>query len=186
MAGKFNLEDYETVEQRLRRLYKKFPTARVLTDLVYHDDRRFIVKAEIYFATEDMTPVATGYAEEIVGASPVNKTSALENCETSAVGRAISNSLLILEAPEGKRPSYEEMEKVQRYEREPRKVNVVKKEYTAEEIAKAKFVLEREVPVVSFIDEARRLWEENKDILDAPVDGTTLKDALNARVAALQ
>lgn len=186
MAGKFDLESYETVEVRLRRLYENYPNARVLTDLVFHDERRFIIKAEVYLDRDDMTPVATGYAEEIVGASPVNKTSALENGETSAIGRAISNSVLCLLAPEGKRPSQQEMEKVQRYEREPRKPLKAPREWTEEEIGKAKFALEHEVEVISFVDEARRVWELYKDVLDTPVNGTTLKDALNAKVAALQ
>jgi hypothetical protein len=186
MAGKFDLEAYETVEVRLRRLYTQYPQARILTDLVFHDDRRFIIKAEVYLSIEDMTPVATGYAEEIVGASPVNRTSALENGETSAIGRAINNSVLCLLAPEGKRPSQQEMEKVERYGKEPRKPVTAPRTWTEEELTKAKFVLEHEVPIVGFVDEARRLWEDNKDILDAPVSGTTLKDALNTKVASLQ
>jgi hypothetical protein len=114
MAEKYSLEDYETVDSRLRRLYANYPEARVLTEMVYRDDRSFIVKAELYLDRNDMTPVATGYAEEIVGAGFVNKTSALENCETSAIGRSISNSPLVLGTPEGKRPSQTEMEKVER------------------------------------------------------------------------
>jgi len=186
MAGKFDLEAYETVEVRLRRLYTAHPQARVLTDLVFHDERRFIIKAEVYLTTDDMTPVATGYAEEIVGASPVNRTSALENGETSAIGRAINNSVLCLLAPEGKRPSQQEMEKVQRYDKEPRKPIKPARTYTEEELAKAKFALEHEVSIISFVDEARRVWDVYKDILEAPVNGTTLKDALNAKVLSLQ
>lgn len=186
MAGKFDLEAYETVEVRLRRLYTQYPTARVLTDLVFQDDRRFIIKAEIYLDKDDLSPVSTGYAEEIVGASPVNRSSALENGETSAIGRAINNSVLCLLAPEGKRPSREEMDKVDRYSKETRKPIKAPRTYTEEELTKAQYVLEHEVPVVAFIDEARRVWEENKDLLDAPVNGTTLKDALNAKVASFQ
>jgi len=109
--AKFDLSEYETVEQRLSRFWKAHPEGRVLTDLVFHDERRFIVKAEIYFDRDDMTPVASGYAEEIVGASPVNRTSALENGETSSIGRALANCGF---ASEGKRPSRSEMEKVER------------------------------------------------------------------------
>ena len=87
MAEKYSLEDYETVEQRLIRVYSKFASARVLTHLVHQDERRFIVRAELYLDPKDPTPFATGFAEEIVGAGFVNKTSALENCETSAIGR---------------------------------------------------------------------------------------------------
>jgi hypothetical protein len=185
MAGKFDLEAYETVEVRLRRLYTAHPQARVLTDLVFHDERRFIIKAEVYLTTDDMTPVATGYAEEIVGASPVNRTSALENGETSAIGRAINNSVLCLLAPEGKRPSQQEMEKVQRYDKEPRKPIKPARVYSSEEIAKARTLIS-EATIAQSVDEARGIWTKNEDLLDAPVDGTTLKDALHQRVATLQ
>lgn len=185
MAGKFDLENYETVELRLRRLYTKFPEARVLTDLVFHDERRFIIKAEVYLLTDDLSPAATGYAEEIVGASPVNRTSALENGETSAIGRAISNSVLCLEAPIGARPSQQEMEKVERYSKEPRKPVKELRVYTPEDITKAKLAIS-EVPIIQNIDDARRIWKDNEDVIDAPVDGTTLKDVLNQRVKALQ
>ena len=52
------------------------------------DGQRVVVKA--YIRREDGTVVATGYAEEIRGSSNVNRTSAIENCETSAWGRALA------------------------------------------------------------------------------------------------
>jgi hypothetical protein len=186
MAGKFDLENYETVELRLRRLYTKFPEARVLTDLVFHDERRFIIKAEVYLSTDDLSPVATGYAEEIVGASPVNRTSALENGETSAIGRAISNSVLCLEAPEGKRPSAQEMEKVQRYASEPRKPVASAKParvYNDLEIADITAIMET-VKIATSKDELRAIYADyaKRDLLEATVNGTTLKDVFLARV----
>jgi hypothetical protein len=189
MAGKFDLENYETVELRLRRLYTKFPEARVLTDLVFHDERRFIVKTEIYFATDDLSPVATGYAEEIVGASPVNRTSALENCETSSIGRAISNSLLCLEAPVGSRPSQQEMAKVERYASEPRKPATPPKAartYNDLEIADVTATMEL-VQASSNKDELRSIYADyaRRDLLEAPVNGTTLKDVFLLRVQEL-
>jgi hypothetical protein len=58
-------------------------------------------------------PVATGYAEEIKSDRGVNATSFVENCETSAIGRAIANCPL--QAPaSGPRPSRNEMQKVER------------------------------------------------------------------------
>lgn len=189
MAGKFDLENYETVELRLRRLYTKFPEARVLTDLVFHDERRFIIKAEIYLATDDLSPVATGYAEEIVGASPVNRTSALENGETSAIGRAISNSVLCLDAPVGSRPSQQEMEKVQRYQSEPRKPATSAKPartYNDLEIADVTATMEL-VQASSNKDELRSIYADyaRRDLLEAPVNGTTLKDVFLLRVQEL-
>jgi hypothetical protein len=68
---------------------------------------------ELYADKEDKVPVATGYAEEIKSERGVNATSFVENCETSAIGRAIANCPL--QAPaSGPRPSRNEMQKVER------------------------------------------------------------------------
>lgn len=185
MAEKYSLEDYETVEQRLVRLHTKYPNARVLTDIVYQDERRFVVRAEIYLDLDDPRPVATGHAEEIVGAGFVNKTSALENCETSAIGRCISNSILCLDAPVGKRPSQQEMAKVERYKTEPRKAPVSKtKTYTAAEITAASNLMDS-INFAPTVDDLRFIWENNTALLDVPVGETTPKDALNKRAKEL-
>ena len=114
--AQFNLEDYETVHQALVRLYKDHPASRVLTYNTTPEGvtDQFHFKAELYLDREDTRPVATGWAYEMIGVGPINKTSAMENCETSAIGRAISNSVLVLTKPNNNRPSREEMEKVQR------------------------------------------------------------------------
>jgi hypothetical protein len=188
MAERFNLEDYETVDQRLRRLYTAYPNARVLTDIVFQDDRRFVVKAELFFDREDITPVATGFAEEIVGIGFINKSYALENCETSAIGRAVANSSLVLGTPEGKRPSRQEMEKTNRYEDSPRKAPMTKKPmaqvFTADQIAKAQALLPK-IAEINDIEELRAIWTAESAILDIKVDRTTLKDTINARVKDL-
>jgi hypothetical protein len=68
---------------------------------------------ELYADKDDKVPVATGYAEEIKSDRGVNATSFVENCETSAIGRAIANCPL--QAPaSGPRPSRNEMQKVER------------------------------------------------------------------------
>lgn len=182
MAGKFDLESYETVESRLARFWEKNPNGRVLTEIVFHDERRFIVKAEIYFDRDDSTPVATGYAEEIVGASPVNRTSALENGETSAIGRALANCNF---ASQGKRPSREEMEKVQRYKEEPRKPAQPPVVWGDDAIKAATEAADK-LPTLSIMKDIRKLWTDNLAILEAPVYGSTLKDLFNARVEELQ
>lgn len=184
MAEKYSLEDYETVEARLRRLYEKYPSARLLTDLVYQDERRFICKTFLYLDPKDTTPHSTGFAEEIVGAGFVNKTSALENCETSAIGRCLSNSVLCLGAPVGKRPSQEEMQKVERYKAEPRKAAVKKLSWTDDQLKLAEAAIQT-VAALSDKEKLRELWTGSADIIDAPVNGTTLKDVINARVAEL-
>jgi hypothetical protein len=67
-----------------------------------------VVRAEVYRDVSEELAAATGYAHEVDGQGTVNRTSALENCETSAVGRALANAGY---APKGRRPSREEMAK---------------------------------------------------------------------------
>ena len=105
----FNLADYETVEVRLEKFIKDYPDFRLATELEVCDKDRYVVKAYLYKATADSVAWTTGYAEEKVTDRGVNSTSALENCETSAIGRALANAGY---AAKGKRPSQEEMKKV--------------------------------------------------------------------------
>ena len=105
----FNLADYEPVEVRLEKFIKDYPAFRISTELEVVEATRYIVKAYLYKDTNDAVAWATGYAEETVTSRGVNQTSALENCETSAIGRALANAGY---APKGKRPSREEMTKV--------------------------------------------------------------------------
>jgi hypothetical protein len=105
----FNLADYETVEVRLEKFIKDYPDSRIATELEVCDRDRYIVKAYLYKAAADTVAWTTGYAEEKVTDRGVNSTSALENCETSAIGRALANAGY---AAKGKRPSREEMSKV--------------------------------------------------------------------------
>jgi hypothetical protein len=105
----FNLADYEPVEVRLEKFIKDYPAFRIATELEVVEATRYIVKAYLYKDASDGVAWATGYAEETVTTIGVNQTSALENCETSAIGRALANAGY---APKGKRPSREEMTKV--------------------------------------------------------------------------
>ena len=105
----FNLADYETVEVRLEKFIKDYPDFRLATELEVCDKDRYVVKAYLYKVTADTVAWTTGYAEEKVTDRGVNSTSALENCETSAIGRALANAGY---ASKGKRPSREEMSKV--------------------------------------------------------------------------
>jgi len=105
----FNLDDYETVEVRLEKFIKDYPDFRVETELVSFQNDRYIVKAWLYRTFADSTPFSSGLAEETISSRGVNATSALENCETSAIGRALANAGY---ASKGKRASREEMVKV--------------------------------------------------------------------------
>jgi hypothetical protein len=105
----FNLADYETVESRLEKFWKEFPDGRISTELEVCEAHRYVVKAYLYRTYLDQVAYSTGFAEEKDSDRGVNATSALENCETSAIGRALANAGF---ATKGRRPSREEMVKV--------------------------------------------------------------------------
>ena len=105
----FNLADYEPVEVRLEKFIADHKNFRISTELEVVDANRYIVKAYLFKNSTDTVAWATGLAEETVTSRGVNQTSALENCETSAIGRALANAGY---APKGKRASREEMTKV--------------------------------------------------------------------------
>jgi hypothetical protein len=105
----FNLDDYETVEERLVKYWKDHPDGQIHTEIMESTASRFIVKASVFRTEADPRPWTTGLAEETVQGRGVNATSALENCETSAIGRALANAGY---ATKGKRASREEMGKV--------------------------------------------------------------------------
>lgn len=110
MSRGFNLADYEPVEDRLQRFWADNPNGRVHTSQVEAPEKSWIVRAEVYRKLSDEHPSATGLAQEVIGSSNVNRTSALENCETSAIGRALAN---LGYAAKGTRPSREEMAKTE-------------------------------------------------------------------------
>jgi hypothetical protein len=123
--GNFNLQDYETVEQRLHRAYKDQPLMRVITkNLTTLQDRQvltWVVQAEIWWPYPDSMAEmalksdgwylkATGLAFEIDGVGMAQKTAALETCESSAIGRALANAGY----SGNKRTTREEMAKAER------------------------------------------------------------------------
>ena len=107
----FNLQDYETVEERLLKFWKDYPDGRIETELIEATTNRFIVYAKIFRTEADSKHWTSGLAFESITERGVNSTSALENCETSAIGRALANAGY---ATRGKRASREEMSKVVR------------------------------------------------------------------------
>ena len=81
---------YKTVAKRIDEFRKEHKAnMSVITSLVESNDNIVIMKAEIL--DKEGRVIATGYAEEKRNATMINKTSALENCETSAIGRALAN-----------------------------------------------------------------------------------------------
>jgi hypothetical protein len=109
----FDLSQYQTAQERIDLFWQRYPNGRLNIELVSFTPEQVVFKAEVYLNKDDVDPVTVDYAEERLGSSPVNKTSFVENCSTSAIARAIS--LLGGEfSPKGKRPSASEMSKVNR------------------------------------------------------------------------
>lgn len=116
MSKRFDPNQYTEVKDRIKWYKEDNPDFRIETQLLSwtenHDS--VIVKAYVYKNREDQearTPHGTGIAEELRDAGFVNKTSHIENAETSAIGRALAN---IDYSGSDKRPSKEEMDKVER------------------------------------------------------------------------
>jgi hypothetical protein len=85
---KIHNNDYATVALRIGIFRRNLGTAATIkSDIVFQDDKKVIVKAEVFIANK---LVSTGLSEELRAASRINQTSALENAETSAVGRALA------------------------------------------------------------------------------------------------
>ena len=89
-TGKVNIrgKEYLTVAYRIKQFRVDHPDWQIHTDVIHMDDDRVVVRAEICDSAS--VTIATGHAEEKRSASQINQTSALENCESSAVGRALA------------------------------------------------------------------------------------------------
>lgn len=89
MMGYFNVDDYEPVAERLDRFWKQYPDdGRIETELVSHQNGHYIVRAKAFVGDRQ---VSTGLADEHTEQKGVNARNALENAESSAIGRCLAN-----------------------------------------------------------------------------------------------
>lgn len=114
---RFNPDDYIDVQERIVRFWQDHPDGQIITDLM-SDPTDFAAcryKASVWKERghlDSKRPDATGWAFELAGGSGANSTSHEENCETSAIGRALAN--LGYATSREDRPSRQEMQKVDR------------------------------------------------------------------------
>jgi hypothetical protein len=141
MMARFDISQYSTVAERVDLFWKKHPAGRIHTVLEHFSPERVVIRAEIYLDRDDLRPVTTDYAEERPETSPVNRVSMVENCATSAIGRALAD--LGGDFTGAKRPSAEEMMKVQRHDENSKKRDWV-----------------TEAEKLSDVDALRLLWAE--------------------------
>ena len=82
-------KEYVLVNERIKAFWQLYPNGRILTELISLENEMCVIKAKVFTDREDERPAATGTAYEKESSSFINKTSYIENCETSAIGRAL-------------------------------------------------------------------------------------------------
>ena len=163
--ARFNLADYETVAERTARFYKDHPNGAIITtNLTTEGDRQrkqWVVYSEVWFdKNSDLRPTGTGLAFEIDGTAGANVSSALENCESSSVGRALMNASY----GGDKRVTREEMRKVNRGAPSEAQITAI------------------DVQTAATLDELNNLWSRAVDSGDSTkliAEFTARKKALN-------
>ena len=139
--ARFDITQYSTVAERIDKFWAKYPNGRLHTELVHFSPEQVVMRGEVYLDRDDPRPVTTDYAEERIDSSPVNRVSMVENCATSVLGRCLAD--LGGDFTGAKRPSAEEMQKVQRHSE-----NSVTRDWMAE------------AEKLTDVDALRLLWAE--------------------------
>jgi len=181
----FDLNAYETVAERLQRAHADHDDLRIITRIIdiVRDPAtlrpiQYIVEASVFYG--DVLK-AVDFAEEIVGSSHINKTSALENASTSASGRALSLAGYLGVDPNTKKPSRptrQDMEKASRVEAAEKTLKT--RVYTEAEIGLATAAIAQAEAAVTK-DELKEIYRTNADLLEAKVNGVTLLDVINKK-----
>tara|TARA_X000001388_G_scaffold66660_1_gene53554 strand:+ start:623 stop:1516 length:894 start_codon:yes stop_codon:yes gene_type:complete len=169
--AKFNLDNYETVEDRLKKFWKDFPKGRIDSNVVHitDDGTCVTIRTEIFKDINDDKPVTTGIAQETKGQGGfANADAWMENCETSSIGRALAN--WNYQGSTKPRPSREEMSKVQ-VEKKP-----VKKPTQEEQSAMEKVVDEM------VKEPAKNVGEQLNKILEGMIEDESTRNKIKTDV----
>jgi hypothetical protein len=108
----FNLNEYQTVQDRIEIFRGIYPAGRIVNEIVLINEKEVVIKSSVFLDYEQTLPSAVDFAQETISGKGVNATSWVENCSTSATGRALA-LLAGGMSPKGKKPSREEMTKVE-------------------------------------------------------------------------
>lgn len=128
-------KEYVTVNERLKEFRNNFKDYALITEIIELEADFATVKASVI--DEKGVIRATGFAREVVAKSPINKYAFLENCETSAIGRALGNFGIGID--EAVCTADELIQKLSHEEEKPQKTDF-EKAATAEKSANTKAV----------------------------------------------
>lgn len=169
---KIHGKDYQTVAYRVMLFRQKYPDHQIITELFKCDEQAVVFRCEI--CDPAGIPIASGHAEEYRSSSQINKTSALENAESSAVGRALA--FFGIQGTEF--PSIASADEVQNAIHQQEKVKPIRKGRSKEE-------LETLINGIKSEAELRILWgallKEERDLVKELVSsiGKKLKEVSN-------
>jgi len=149
---------YVEVSERLKFFRANYPDYSLLSDVVEITETTITIKATIL--DKKQNPIASGIAQEVKGSSFINKTSYVENCETSAWGRALANFGIGIDEAVA---SYNEVANAIEQQKEE---NEIMMEGDKEE-EEDEFVLEK---VLKGIEYYRKLGWEEKEIFEKIAD----------------
>lgn len=180
----FDLSAYETVAERLQRALNDHPDLRIITEIVdiARDPQtqrplQYVVRASLFYG--DVLK-AVDYAEEVVGSSHINRTSALENASTSATGRALSLAGYMGTDPNTKkpiRPTRQDMEKADRVKEQPAPAQ---QQITEAQITEATTAISLADTSTS-LEQLKNVYTQYASLKDIRVNGTTLLDTVNRK-----
>lgn len=164
--ARFDLSQYATVAERIALFWSQHPNGAIITtDLTTEEDRQrgqWRIQAAVYFDINEQMPRGTGLAFEIDGTAGANMTAAMENAESSAIGRCLATAGY---AASKNRASREEMMKVERNSTD----------------SNAPKITAKQVQNAATLEELKQLWESATESGDA----TKLIDEFTAKKQAL-
>lgn len=172
-------KEYAEVNQRIKAFRMCYPTGYILTDFLSHEDGVAVMTARVGYYDEhgDEVDLGTGTAYEKEGSTFINKTSYIENCETSAVGRALGMAGFGIDVSVA---SAEEVQNAIAQQNQKQTIDKdqfarLKAMYSADEIKAMVKELgiskPSEMPVDYFSKKEEQYKENTKEILQEPING---------------
>lgn len=164
-------KDYIPVNERIKAFRFIYPRGQIVTEIIGLENGICTIKASAF--DEEGKLLATGHAQEKETSSFINKTSYIENCETSAVGRCLGNAGIGLDNGFA---SYEEVANAKKQQEEDGEVKISKDQwktlnsfYSKEEIGEMKKELGitngQDIPMEYAVKKIEEYWARSKQEL---------------------